>query len=182
MPFALRFRRRPILWMTLLAFGLSAAGCQDGPCTSDAQCDDGLFCNGIEWCSGTCHAGAPPCSPDDLPCGAECDEEQDACIARCCTNADCDDGIFCNGAEVCDTGTGACMPGTRPCGEEGEIGPCGPLCSEEANVCVDPCNADAECDDVIFCNGAETCDGCSCHDGAPPCENCSEETGCPAPE
>ena len=30
----------------------------------------------------------------------------------CTTNADCDDGLFCNGVETCDTGTGECLPGT----------------------------------------------------------------------
>ena len=30
----------------------------------------------------------------------------------CSSDADCDDGLFCNGAETCDTGTGECLPGT----------------------------------------------------------------------
>jgi len=30
----------------------------------------------------------------------------------CVTNADCDDGLVCNGTETCDTGTGACLAGT----------------------------------------------------------------------
>jgi len=33
---------------------------------------------------------------------------------RCLTNADCSDGVFCNGAEVCDVSTGQCGPGTPP--------------------------------------------------------------------
>ena len=46
-----------------------------GPCTSDAECDDGLFCNGAETCvDGVCQPGVDPC-PEP-----ECDEENDECI------------------------------------------------------------------------------------------------------
>ena len=33
---------------------------------------------------------------------------------HCFTNADCDDGLFCNGYETCETGSGACLPGAAP--------------------------------------------------------------------
>lgn len=33
----------------------------------------------------------------------------------CASNVDCDDGLFCNGTEVCDTATGTCMSGDDPC-------------------------------------------------------------------
>lgn len=55
------------------------------PCQSDANCDDGLFCNGRERCLPTVPGGdlrvcmAPefgPCSPD------ACDEEANACDCR----------------------------------------------------------------------------------------------------
>ncbi|UCG16211.1 MAG: hypothetical protein JSV19_13045 [Phycisphaerales bacterium] len=46
-----------------------------GPCTSDAECDDGLFCNGAETCvDGVCQPGVDPCPDQD------CDEENDECI------------------------------------------------------------------------------------------------------
>ena len=35
----------------------------------------------------------------------------------CMTKQDCDDGLFCNGQEVCDTGT--CMGGSDPCPGQG---------------------------------------------------------------
>ena len=84
-------------------------------CTTNADCDDGVFCNGEETClSGECVDGTDPCEADET-----CDENADVCdaSAECEINADCDDGVFCNGDEIC-TG-GVCVPGTDPCpGEE----------------------------------------------------------------
>ncbi len=43
-------------------------------CDVDADCDDGLFCNGQEYCdSSLCRDGAPPCPPPF------CDESEDTC-------------------------------------------------------------------------------------------------------
>ena len=45
------------------------------PCVTDADCDDGLFCNGAEACdAGVCQAGSDPCSP------LSCDEAADMCV------------------------------------------------------------------------------------------------------
>jgi parallel beta-helix repeat protein len=45
-------------------------------CVVDGDCDDGLYCNGIETCvDGTCVAGSDPCP------GQGCDEENDGCVA-----------------------------------------------------------------------------------------------------
>jgi len=44
-------------------------------CTGDAECDDGLFCNGVETCdAGICVGGTAPCAADQA-----CDESNDAC-------------------------------------------------------------------------------------------------------
>ena len=38
-------------------------------CSSQSECDDGVFCNGVEWCgAGSCHAGTPPSCDDGDPC------------------------------------------------------------------------------------------------------------------
>ncbi|MBN1514154.1 MAG: S8 family serine peptidase [Phycisphaerae bacterium] len=72
---------------------------------------------------------------------------------------ECDDGLFCNGAETC-VGE-VCQPGTDPCP--------GQLCREADDTCVD-CLVDGDCDDGQFCNGAETCDpNGSCQPGSDPC-------------
>jgi MYXO-CTERM domain-containing protein len=67
----------------------------------------------------------------------------------------CGDGAFCNGAEVCNGGTGVCDPGTAPTLDDG-IGCTDDSCDEVNDVVVNATN-DATCDDGAFCNGAETC-------------------------
>ena len=49
------------------------------PCTQDSDCDDGLYCTGVEHCnisSGVCYSDGAPCSGNDL-----CDENNDRCLA-----------------------------------------------------------------------------------------------------
>ncbi|MCP3978673.1 MAG: lamin tail domain-containing protein, partial [bacterium] len=84
----------------------------------------------------------------------------------CSVNADCDDGAFCNGAEVCNAGT--CEAGTPPSCDDGTF------CNgtETCNESTDSCDAGTPpaCDDGLFCNGTETCNEASdsCEAGAPP--------------
>jgi hypothetical protein len=63
------------------------------PCTGDAECDDGLFCNGAETCvDGVCTDGTNPCDTD-----ATCDEDADTCVIEgCMSDADCGIGEFCD--------------------------------------------------------------------------------------
>ena len=74
-----------------------------GGCTTDAECDDGVYCNGVETCDpeAGCQAGSPPCA---------------------------DDGEYCNGVESCNEEADACVSSGDPC-EENE------LCSEEDDTC-----------------------------------------------
>ncbi len=51
----------------------------------------------------------------------------------CVTAADCDDGIFCNGAETCVDKT--CQPGTSPCPDDGIFCNGEETCSEENDSC-----------------------------------------------
>ena len=85
--------------------------------TGDAQCQDGVT-------PGEC--AAQPTSHvfhADMLCpqngGPECPD--------CGSDADCDDGLFCNGLESCTT-EGTCLPGQAPCGEDER-------CHEEADYC-----------------------------------------------
>ncbi len=131
-------------------------------CLTDAECNDGSFCNGFERCiSGNCTSGPVPCPDQD------CERESQTC-ADCFTIEYCDDGLFCNGWELCVAGT--CQAGTDPCG--------GGLCDDGLDQCVD-CLTDSDCDDGSFCNGSETCDSGSCIAGSSPCggaETCNETT------
>ena len=58
-------------------FGASLGKCDAGECQSDADCDDGVFCNGQEECNvrSTCDDGNEPCGPREI-----CLEDQESCI------------------------------------------------------------------------------------------------------
>ena len=162
----------------------------DTTCENDGDCDDGLYCNGVESCnlpSGKCMLGTPPCDADDgVFCNGEegCDETADACLAA---KPPCpaDDGLFCNGEEGCNELADECLAAVPPCdaddglfcnGEEG--------CDEGADACLiatPPCDEN----DGLFCNGQEGCDETAgeCLEATPPCESddglfCNGEEGC----
>ena len=68
----------------------------------------------------------------------------------CDADADCDDGLFCNGAEFCANGW--CQTGADPCP--------GQYCREDTNDCAD-CLGDSDCDDLNACT-IEECVAGSC--------------------
>ena len=83
----------------------------------------------------------------------------------CVTQADCDDGVFCNGAEVCDPVLD-CQPGTSVATDDG-VGCTDDSCDEVANAVVNAVN-NASCDNGQFCDGSETCDAINdCQPGTP---------------
>jgi len=101
-------------------------------CQADADCDDGVWCNGEEVCNilcspetfcpgNFCDAGRPACCRDggDPGCAIVnpelCNEETRQCEEgnECASDADCSDDIFCNGEEYCIHGL--CLEGNLPC-------------------------------------------------------------------
>lgn len=90
------------------------------PGVEAVDCDDGLFCTGIESSQddGICLAGINPC-PNRI-----CNEVLDRCDG-CLVDGDCDDSLFCNGIESC--ANGECRPGHEPCD--------GLPCTEATDVC-----------------------------------------------
>ncbi|MCH8251977.1 MAG: S8 family serine peptidase [Planctomycetes bacterium] len=120
------------------------------PCTVNADCDDGDACTTDICTSGTC-------SHDPVVC---------------------DDGVFCNGAETCDSGLG-CQNGTPPSCDDG-VGCTDDSCNAGTDSCDNIAN-DANCpDDGLFCNGTESCDAVSdCVSSGDPCPGgtvCNEAT------
>lgn len=138
-----------------------------GTCTTNAQCDDGVFCNGEEICKdGRCLHQAAPCP------GSACVEKLKKC--GCTSSAACtSDGLFCNGSESCIEGV---------CSSP-RVGPCnGRACNETTDTC-GSCTSAAACDDGIWCNGTETCISGMCRSfgpacGTAPCRESTRECGC----
>ncbi len=135
---------------------------------SRARCSDGQFCDGTELCHPLdgCQPGTPPVLSDGIACTTDtCDEEADY-IVHAPVDAVCDDGLFCNGHEVCHPLDG-CGAGEPPPVNDG-VGCTVDACSEVDHR-VSHVPTDALCDDHLFCNGAETCDAIEgCRMGAAP--------------
>lgn len=96
-------------------------------CSSDSQCNNGIFCDGVESCvAGQCTAGVRACSAPGLTCL----ESQARCVgtgSSCSTDTECNNGLFCDGVERCVSGS--CQSGVRPCDAIG-------LCSESQDRCI----------------------------------------------
>ncbi|MCZ7583248.1 MAG: hypothetical protein M5R36_07880 [Deltaproteobacteria bacterium] len=129
-------------------------------CLSDAECQDGFFCNGEEICntvSGECEPGTPPCADDGLFCNGleRCDELNAECTAI--DVPDCaDDGMFCNGVETCDDLLDQCVSSGDPCAEDELFCNGDETCNEETDACE---STGTRCaDDGDYCNGDEICD------------------------
>ena len=150
-----------------------AIGCVLEP--NNGKCDDGLFCNGTEFCDPNhgCQLPPPPNCNDNVPCTQDrCDEELNRCVS---TRRDtlCNDGLFCNGPEVC-TPSG-CQGGTPPNCNDGV--PCTQdVCDELQLSCVNTPNNQL-CSNGQFCDGVERCDpDDGCRPGNPP--NCNDSIPC----
>ncbi len=114
------------------------------------DCDDGVFCNGVEICqNGTCFSGPAPCTDDGLACTLTCDDDSDQC----------------NTLEV-----GSCLIDSI-CRSDGSIHPDNPCltCLAVSNPLAWSNNDAGSCSDDEFCNGAETCQDGACAAGAAPC-------------
>jgi len=93
--------------------------CRYGTCRgTPVICDDGDLCT-----SDTCLHGE--CLYTEVVCQAGWTCIDGECI-QCTTDADCDDGLFCNGAETCTEST--CYSGLVPCVE-------GDTCNESQRRC-----------------------------------------------
>ncbi len=149
-----------------------------GGCTVDADCDNGLFCDGSETCNvgtGTCQAGTAPDCTDGVSCtGDSCNEGTDSCD-NTPNDGLCSNGLFCDGTETCNATLG-CQAGAAPDCNDG-VGCTADSCNEGTDACDNVPN-NAVCDDGEFCNGAETCDpALDCQAGSDPCSGgaCDED-------
>jgi len=157
-------------------------------------CDDGAFCNWVEICNETtdvCDAWTPVVCDDGLACSTDscnettdmCDFDNNACGCPTWDDDECDNGLRCDGTETCDTNTLLCINGTPVSCDNGEYCDGMETCDETADECAawippsvddgvsctdDSCNEttdsidhianNANCDNGLFCDGSETCD------------------------
>ena len=186
--------------------GKGTLDCDDGEqCTADActptlgcihpplngvSCDDGDVCTDGDLCvTGVCQGFGSDCD-DGLNCTLDTCKADGGCISIP-KDADCDDGLWCNGAETCD-GTLGCQPGVdQPtddglactidaCNEEGDAvthTPNDAACAAPTNPClVASCDLElgcvetasdvgAPCDDDDPCTVGDGCAGGACTGG-----------------
>ncbi len=84
-------------------------GCVGGPCRTNAECSDNNVCNGEETCrGGTCVVGPPPRCDDGVGCTRDVCDPVRGCF-NVPDNSICDNGSFCDGAEVCNPMIGGCQ-------------------------------------------------------------------------
>jgi hypothetical protein len=94
----------------------------------DADCDNNLYCDGEETCSGgSCQAGTPvTCSTDGIACTIDaCNETLDTCHTP--NDSRCTDGLYCT-VEWCDAVDG-CRYDSTPCAA-------GEACDESTDQCI----------------------------------------------
>ena len=142
--------------------------------------DEASFvCTGCEVVGQCTEAGMA--NPDN-PC-QKCDPETAAKGWTDLSDVACDDGVFCNGEDICLGGVCAIHSG-QPCPDDGVFCNGTELCDEELAACTSsgtPCP-----DDGNFCNGVESCDdqtGACAHSGDPCADDgmyCNGEESCDA--
>ncbi len=128
--------------------------CRTAPeCAASAECDDGLFCNGAEFCANNgCQLGADPCP------GALCDEALDQCVA-CVADGG---GQPCTATTNCCSGVGNCTggkPAARVCAAGGGSAQCGNGVRETGEDCDGADLGGETCQSLGFDSGILACDG-----------------------
>jgi hypothetical protein len=146
-----------ILFIIILIITL-CNGINQTPCIIDEDCDDKIWCNGIERCvESICTPSLPenvPCNnymrieenkdgdDDDTNIKIICSEQFHTCIEifYCNNDDDCDDGLWCNGNESCNTETGTCyrkLPTLSPCDQSNQE-----ICHEDTKKCINNQNSE----------------------------------------
>jgi hypothetical protein len=185
-------RPRFAQWL-LLAVGLAAFGCgspsqgtTDGG-TPDNGTPDGTSCDfgAAPGClvGGTCHAAGATSA--DNPC-LVCDPARDPAGWSDNDGQDCDDGLFCNGADTCSggvcahagspcTGTDVCLEATQQCCLP-DVPATTPACDANGDVvATDSCGNDFVVQDCADAHGTCVDGACGCepHFGGPACDQCT---------
>ena len=157
--------------------------CTDDICTEEFicehtfntnPCDDGFFCTVNDMCKEGVCVGEQREVDDNISCTIDkCDEENNV-ILHIPNDTMCQDGLFCNGQEICDINLG-CISGIPPAIDD-NISCTIDSCDEEKDIILHIPD-DSLCDDGLFCNGIERCDALlGCQAGVAP--NCDDGINC----
>ncbi|MDH5676530.1 MAG: hypothetical protein OEZ06_30705 [Myxococcales bacterium] len=109
-------------------------------------CDNGSFCDGAETCDpeADCQDGTAPTTDDGIDCTLDsCDEDNDE-VLHVPDHGECDNGMFCDGAETCNPASG-CQDGTAPSLDDG-VACTDDSCDEDSDEVVHMAN-DGNCTD-----------------------------------
>ena len=148
-----------------------------GGCTSNLQCDDGLWCNGAEICNlgtGTCQAGTAQNCNDGIACTTDsCNETTNTCD-HVADNVACDDTNPCTD-DTCSVTVGCQHSNNTASCSDNNACTTGDLCSNGACLSGGATN----CDDNVACT-ADSCDtalGCQHTENCPGGQTCNHTTG-----
>ncbi|MFN2426762.1 MAG: hypothetical protein ABR587_10005 [Candidatus Binatia bacterium] len=163
---------------------------RDGDCCSafcdlmavGSACEDGRFCTVADACdaSARCVGSGNPCeSPDgDANCSESCNEDTNACDGPDPDASPCDDGRYCNGADMCASGQCVAHSGS-PCPGPDDDTDCRESCNEATHACDAPDLAGAACNDGRYCTTGETCDSAgTCQGGTQTCPGADADGDC----
>ena len=154
---------RPRLIVQLVAAG----------CDVSAECDDGLYCNGVEVCvSGVCLYGSPVDCDDGLGCTMDsCNESADGCD-HAPLHSLCDDGEVCTD-DSCDLSMGCVSTNNTAACNDGDACTEGDVCSAgicggtllDCSVFDDACNVGVCNPTDGSCEAQPANEGGACDDG-----------------
>lgn len=157
--------------------------CTSGSCfhtNNSGSCNDGLYCNGADTCSGgscSIHAGNP-CPPldGDGNCSESCRESEDNCTAPDPNGSPCNDGLFCNGTDSCSSGSCSAHSG-NPCpGPDGDAD-CTETCLESSDSCTASDPNGSVCNDGNAQTSGDVCSSGTCAGTLIPV-NCDDGNPC----
>ncbi len=170
---------------------LLPATCVAGACEGGGLrvCDDGDACT-TDYCDpeiGCTREIEPPCAVEDgNPCTLDGCDPETGCFHLPLEGTPCQDGLDCNGSEIC--AAGECIGEPCPCVEdascENSANPCSEtFCDPLTSTCV-AVPATGECEDGNPCTEGTSCVGYDCLGGVSSCppDHCCEphsSPGCP---